>query len=381
MMPAPTRRGPRQRGRSRRAAERHGLPQPEPVGRRQPAAGAARPRARRARGRHRAVLRVAHRRLAVPELHARARSRATCPAATAPAISPRSTSRCRLAGLVWRTDPAAFEDFPEFFLAHEIAHQWWGQAVGWRNYHEQWLSEGFAQYFAALYAQHQRGDEAFDAVLRQLRRWGIDAIGSGADLSRLPARAHPQRQPRLPRARLQQGRGRAAHAAAAGRRRGVLPRPAALLRDGAVPQGGHRGFPRARWKRRPAARSSDSSSAGSTARRCPKLKVSHRVEPAPTVVACTSSRLGEIFDLPVTVTLQYADRRSVDIVVPVTDARSNTACRSTGVAARHRRQQATTARMAEVVKNVTGADQGIRCRCDRCIGALGSRIRTLHPAP
>ena len=48
---------------------------------------------------------------------------------------------------------------PEFFLAHELAHQWWGQAVGWRNYHEQWLSEGFAQYFAALYAQHQRGDD------------------------------------------------------------------------------------------------------------------------------------------------------------------------------------------------------------------------------
>ena len=42
---------------------------------------------------------------------------------------------------------------PEFFMAHEIAHQWWGQAVGWQNYHDQWLSEGFAQYFAALYAQ------------------------------------------------------------------------------------------------------------------------------------------------------------------------------------------------------------------------------------
>ena len=55
------------------------------------------------------------------------------------------------------------QGYPEFFLAHELAHQWWGQAVGWRNYHEQWLSEGFAQYFAALYAQHQRGDEAFAA--------------------------------------------------------------------------------------------------------------------------------------------------------------------------------------------------------------------------
>jgi hypothetical protein len=47
--------------------------------------------------------------------------------------------------LYWGNDPAAFAGVPEYFLAHEIAHQWWGQAVGWKNYHEQWISEGFAQ--------------------------------------------------------------------------------------------------------------------------------------------------------------------------------------------------------------------------------------------
>src|SRR5690606_4672898 len=31
--------------------------------------------------------------------------------------------------LVWSRDPAAFADAPDFFLAHEIAHQWGGQAV------------------------------------------------------------------------------------------------------------------------------------------------------------------------------------------------------------------------------------------------------------
>jgi hypothetical protein len=44
---------------------------------------------------------------------------------------------------VWRDDPAAFDEYPDFFIAHEMAHQWWGQAVGWKNYHEQWLSEGW----------------------------------------------------------------------------------------------------------------------------------------------------------------------------------------------------------------------------------------------
>ena len=79
----------------------------------------------------------------------------------------------------WRNDPAAFAGFPEFFLAHELAHQWFGQAVGWKNYHEQWLSEGFAQYFAALFARERRGEEAFRDVLRQFRRWAIDDSDQG----------------------------------------------------------------------------------------------------------------------------------------------------------------------------------------------------------
>ncbi len=80
---------------------------------------------------------------------------------------------------VWREDPASFEDFPEFFIAHEVAHQWWGHAVGWKNYHEQWLSEGFAQYFAALYAERVRGRAVFDSVIRRMRRWAMDESSQG----------------------------------------------------------------------------------------------------------------------------------------------------------------------------------------------------------
>ena len=73
----------------------------------------------------------------------------------------------------WTTDPVSFSNYPSFFLAHEIAHQWWGQAVGWKNYHEQWLSEGLAQYFAAIYAERDRGPEVFTDILRQMRRWAM----------------------------------------------------------------------------------------------------------------------------------------------------------------------------------------------------------------
>jgi hypothetical protein len=80
--------------------------------------------------------------------------------------------------LVWRNDPVSFENYPLFFLAHEIAHQWWGHAVGWKNYHEQWLSEGFAQYFAALYAEKQRGN-VLGNLLRQMRHTAIEQSDQG----------------------------------------------------------------------------------------------------------------------------------------------------------------------------------------------------------
>ena len=31
---------------------------------------------------------------------------------------------------VWSNDPVSFQGYPSFFIAHELAHQWWGQAVG-----------------------------------------------------------------------------------------------------------------------------------------------------------------------------------------------------------------------------------------------------------
>jgi hypothetical protein len=83
-----------------------------------------------------------------------------------------------MAPVVWKSDPVAF-DFSGFFLAHEVAHQWWGQAVGWKNYHEQWVSEGFAQYFAALYARREKGDDEFDGILRQMRRTAIQMSPEG----------------------------------------------------------------------------------------------------------------------------------------------------------------------------------------------------------
>lgn len=80
----------------------------------------------------------------------------------------------------WANDPVAFDtQYPWFFLAHEVAHQWWGQAIGLRNYHDQWLSEGLAQYFAVLFAAHDRGPQMLDTLLGMMRASSRPMLNQG----------------------------------------------------------------------------------------------------------------------------------------------------------------------------------------------------------
>jgi hypothetical protein len=39
---------------------------------------------------------------------------------------------------------------------HEVAHQWWGQTVGFKSYRDQWMSEGFANTSASIFLQATR---------------------------------------------------------------------------------------------------------------------------------------------------------------------------------------------------------------------------------
>lgn len=57
----------------------------------------------------------------------------------------------------------------DFFRAHESSHQWWGHRVSWKSYHDQWLSEGFAEFSGNLYVQFRKGEKEFIARLKQDR--------------------------------------------------------------------------------------------------------------------------------------------------------------------------------------------------------------------
>ncbi len=63
-----------------------------------------------------------------------------------------STQRWQMFGMNNR-----LTDFIQEVTPHEVAHQWWGHVVGWASYHDQWLSEGFADFSAGLYLQYTEG--------------------------------------------------------------------------------------------------------------------------------------------------------------------------------------------------------------------------------
>ena len=59
-------------------------------------------------------------------------------------------------------------------VAHEIAHQWFGDAASEKDWPHVWLSEGFATYFAILFAEHRYGDDRREYELGVDRKAVID---------------------------------------------------------------------------------------------------------------------------------------------------------------------------------------------------------------
>jgi hypothetical protein len=220
--------------------------------------------------------------------------------------------------LYWGNDPAAFAGVPEYFLAHEIAHQWWGQAVGWKNYHEQWLSEGFAQYFAALYAQRAHGDASFNAMLRQFRRWSLSESEEGPiDLGY--------------RLGLIRGQGRIFRALIYNKGAAVLHMLRRLVGDEAFFNGLRRFYAEQKFQKAGTddlEQAMEAASGQSLTRffarwihgaDLPVLRYSSTIQGREVIVRFDQDSK-VIFDVPVTVTLQYTDGRTQDVVVAVTEA-------------------------------------------------------------
>jgi aminopeptidase N len=59
-------------------------------------------------------------------------------------------------------------------IAHEMAHQWFGDAVTESDWDDVWLSEGFATYFALLYTEFRDGRDAFLEGVRRSKAAAVN---------------------------------------------------------------------------------------------------------------------------------------------------------------------------------------------------------------
>jgi len=56
----------------------------------------------------------------------------------------------------------------DFVIAHELAHQWWGDSLSPRDFRNIWLNEGFATYSEALWYEHLHGPQGYQDYMNSL---------------------------------------------------------------------------------------------------------------------------------------------------------------------------------------------------------------------
>jgi aminopeptidase N len=78
-------------------------------------------------------------------------------------------------------DAFAKDPQEDWLLAHELAHQWWGNLVTCAGWNEFWLNEGIATFIAAAWKEHRWGRAAYERELGLARERLAKVAEEGRD--------------------------------------------------------------------------------------------------------------------------------------------------------------------------------------------------------
>ena len=78
-------------------------------------------------------------------------------------------------------DPILATPQEDWVIAHELAHQWWGNLVTCESWSEFWLNEGVTTFMVAAWKEHRWGRAAYDREMDIARRGRARAAEAGFD--------------------------------------------------------------------------------------------------------------------------------------------------------------------------------------------------------
>lgn len=79
-------------------------------------------------------------------------------------------------------DPILVDETKDWVIAHELAHQWWGNLITCKDWTHFWLNEGITTFMVAAYEQQRWGEGAYARELDRLRQRHQRAIDARFDV-------------------------------------------------------------------------------------------------------------------------------------------------------------------------------------------------------